>query len=618
MMGRWVEAYGMDLLAWAFMAEPDFQALFESAPGLYLVLDPTLTIIAVSNSYLAATMTERSIVGKKLFDVFPDNPDDPHATGTSNLRDSLGRVLSAKRPDTMAVQKYDIRRPESAGGGFEVRHWSPVNSPVLDDHGELRYIIHRVEDVSEFVRLKEQGSRQSEVTEALRGKTAQMEAEILRRAQDIQIANAELRTLQQDLERRVEERTTDLVRANEELAREVEERKQAERVLAQTEAHLRQAQKLEAVGRLAGGIAHDFNNILSVVLSYSSLLLASDTLDEATKTDIGEIKLAGERAAELTRQMLAFSRQQVLDLKILDPNEVLTTLTKMLQRVLGEDIDLRLVLAPHLARIKADRSQFEQVVMNLVVNARDAMPKGGHLTIETSNVELDAQYTTKHIGVTNGPHVMIAVSDTGFGMDQDTQARAFEPFFTTKERNKGTGLGLATVFGIVKQLSGSIWLYSEVGIGTTFRIYLPRADGEVYVATGPSLPLPLAKPGEVVLLVEDEGQVRAVAQGILQKVGYAVHSVATPLEALAFLEAHPERIDLLITDVVMPKMNGRELADRVKQSGRDLKVLFVSGYTDNVIIHHGVLDTEAAFLQKPLTPESLAHKVRAVLDAPSH
>jgi signal transduction histidine kinase len=475
--------------------EPDFRLLFESAPGLYLVLDSSdFRIVAVSDSYLRATMTYRpEIVGRGIFDVFPDNPQDAAPTGVANLRASLERVVKERRPDAMAVQKYDIRRPESEGGGFEERYWSPVNSPAFDDRGQLAYIIHRVEDVTEFVSLRRRGTEQSRIADELRTQAGMMEAEIYRRAQQIQDANQQLRELQADLESRVQARTEELRRS---------------------EDQLRQSQKLEAIGRLAGGVAHDFNNLLSVILSYCDELLARPV--QEGREELDEMRLAGQRAADLTRQMLAFSRQQVLDPKVLDLNQVLDGVGKMLARVLGEDIELKLLPAPELGRVLADPGQIEQVLMNLVVNARDAMPDGGRLTVTTTNVNLDEEYAKDHAGVVPGPHVLISVSDGGVGMDKATQARIFEPFFTTKERGKGTGLGLSTVFGIVKQSGGHIWLYSEPGAGTTFRIYLPCVEG-IPALRGPTVVGPTRGGTETVLLVEDEDQIRKVASSILRK-----------------------------------------------------------------------------------------------------
>jgi len=597
---------------------PDFQTLFESAPGLYLVLEPDLTIAAVSDAYLRATMTERAaILGRGIFDVFPDNPEEPEATGVENLRASLARVLAGKEPDTMAFQKYDIRRPESEGGGFEERHWSPVNSPVLGADGAVAYIIHRVEDVTDFVRLKHQGNEQTRLTEELKIRAERMEAEIFRRAQEIQDANRMLREFQGELEERVLTRTGELRRANEELKREIAERERTEDALLRSEEQLRQSQKLEAVGRLAGGIAHDFNNLLTVILSYSDILLRDDAPYGPIRTGLEEIKAAGERAASLTHQLLAFSRQQVLEPEILDVNEVLTQLSQLLKRVLGEDIELHLLLAPVLDSVKADRSQLDQVVMNLAVNARDAMPQGGRLNLETANVTLDEATGESDFGVRPGSYVMLAVSDTGVGMDAATKARVFEPFFTTKERGKGTGLGLSTVFGIVKQSGGTIYVYSEPGVGTAFKIYIPRVEGSQAPVQRVPAEARGARGTETILLVEDEDQVREVAGAILRAAGFHVLMAATPAEAILLCEGSPERIDLVLTDVIMPKMNGRQLAERILRLRPEIRMLFMSGYTDDMILHNGILELGASFIQKPVTPDSLTRKVRDVLDRPA-
>jgi len=595
--------------------EPDFRVLFESAPGLYLVLTPDLTIVAVSNAYVSATMTKREeILGRQLFDVFPDNPDDPNATGTDNLRASLDRVLTKKRPDAMAVQKYDIRKPESEGGGFEERHWSPVNSPVLRPDGTIAYIIHRVEDVTEFVRLKREGSEQSQLAEQLKTRAGQMEAEIYRRAQELQEANRQLREFQTELEERVVGRTADLQRAYDELQRQIAEREKTEQALARSEEQLRQSQKLEAIGRLAGGIAHDFNNLLTVILSYSDMLLHDLPSSDPRHGEITQIQRAGVRAADLTRQLLAFSRQQVLDPSNLDVNEILTSVNSILTRVVGEDVELRMQLGTGLGSVRVDRSQVEQVIMNLVVNARDAMPDGGRISIRTEAVELDEELAGSRLEVSPGPYVMLSVSDTGSGMDKETQARIFEPFFTTKELGKGTGLGLSTAFGIVKQSGGSIWLYSEPGAGTTFKIYLPRvADGtKAPSVTAAELP----RGDETILLVEDEEQVRVVAASILRRAGYSVLAAASPGEAISIAETAEKPIDLLVTDVIMPKMNGRLLAERLVAGQPGIKVLFMSGYTDDAIIRHGVLEPGTSFLEKPFTPLAFALKVREALDRP--
>ena len=353
-----------------------------------------------------------------------------------------------------------------------------------------------------------------------------------------------------------------------------------------------------------------------MILSYTELLDSAMKPDDAARADLEQIMKAGQRAAELTRHMLAFSRQQVLAPRILDPNDVVASVNKLLERVLGEHIDVHTALAPGLAKIKADAGQIEQVVMNLVLNARDAMPRGGKLTIETANVWLDEAFAADHPPVTPGPYVMIAVSDTGIGMDGATQARIFEPFFTTKEQGKGTGLGLATVFGIVQQTGGSVGVSSELGVGTIFKIYLPQVDDAARASPSPVGPGPKVGGAETILLVEDEAQVRAVACRILERAGYQVLAATTPGEALSICERHPAPIELLLTDVVMPEMNGRELAERVCAARATIRTLYMSGYTDNVILHQGVLDTGVEFLQKPLTPDSLVRRVRETLDGP--
>jgi len=397
---------------------------------------------------------------------------------------------------------------------------------------------------------------------------------------------------------------------------EVEQRRRAEASLRKTEEQLRHAQKMEAVGRLAGSVAHDFNNLLSVILSYSTLVLEDLKPVDPMRNDIEFIKKAGEKAADLTRQLLAFSRQQVLMPRVLDLNTVIQPSETMLRRLIGEDIQLLTHYGRNLPKVKVDPSQIDQVVFNLAINARDAMPEGGKLTFETKDVVLDSSYVNEHFGVARGPHVMLAVSDTGVGMDKETQARIFEPFFTTKELGKGTGLGLSTVFGIVQQSGGNIWVYSEPGGGTTFKIYFPVAQaGEVE-------PVQVVEPvtlmgTETILLVEDQDEVRQVAREILRRYGYHVIEASNAGEAWLTCERHPRTIHLLVTDVVMPQMSGRELAARLVQVRPELKVLYMSGYTENTVLHHGILDSGISYLQKPIVPELLARRVREVLDTPA-
>ncbi|MFN2515260.1 MAG: ATP-binding protein [Pyrinomonadaceae bacterium] len=391
------------------------------------------------------------------------------------------------------------------------------------------------------------------------------------------------------------------------------ESKRVEEALGESEEQLRQSKKLEAIGQLAGGVAHDFNNLLTVIGGYSSILLGKLPHGSPHRSSVEEIKKASDRASSLTRQLLAFSRKQILQPKILDLNTVVSDVDKMVRRLIGEDVDLLAITDPALGTVEADPGQIEQVLLNLIVNARDAMPAGGKLTIETGNAVLSEDYALGHAAIA-GPYVMLAVSDTGCGMAADLQAHVFEPFFTTKGAGQGTGLGLATVYGIVKQSGGNVWLYSEVGKGTTFKIYLPRVDA---VSADHQLSpdtVALPKGTETLLLVEDEDQVRKIVQAILEGQGYNVLSAANGEEALELAEQHDAEIQLMITDVVMPQMSGREIADRLAGIRPRLKVLYMSGYTDDAIVRHGLLDAKLNFIQKPFDAATATRKVREVLD----
>jgi len=379
------------------------------------------------------------------------------------------------------------------------------------------------------------------------------------------------------------------------------------------EDQLRQAQKMEAVGMLAGGVAHDFNNLLTIITGYSQLILNNLAAEDPNRQSAEQIMKAGERAATLTRQLLAFSRRQVLQPKVLDVNRLIGTLTSMLRRLIGEDIDLQLDLRDGLGQVNADPGQIEQVLMNLVVNARDAMPRGGTLTIETSNIDLDESYTRTHVTLKPGPYVMIAVSDTGTGMDENTKAHAFEPFFTTKAQGRGTGLGLSTVFGIVRQSGGGVDIYSALGKGTSAKVYLPRVDQPELVES-PEQRAQASKGTETILVAEDDDMVRSLVKETLQRHGYDVLDAAGPVEAQKISDGHRGNIHLLITDVVMPKINGRDLATRLLRRRPTMKVLYMSGYTDGAVVNNGILRKEVAFLQKPFTPAALADKVREVLE----
>jgi len=393
------------------------------------------------------------------------------------------------------------------------------------------------------------------------------------------------------------------------IVRDITERKNLEKQLIQS-------QKMEAVGRLAGGVAHDFNNLMTIVIGNADMLLMSLTKDDPLREDVEEIKKAGGRSTSLTRQLLAFSRRQVLQPMVLNLNTVLAETDKMLRRLIGEDLEMATILESELGKVNIDPGQVEQVIMNLAINARDAMPGGGKFTIETANVDLDREYAHKKgvMELQPGPYVMLAISDKGIGMDKETQSQIFDPFFTTKPKAKGTGLGLSTVYGIVKQSGGYIWVYSEPGQGTTFKIYLPRVQGEEASLKKEPVPKELLQGSETVLMVEDDEAVRNFSKKVLKRSGYNILEAQDGEEALMVSRAHEGPIHLLLTDVVMPKMSGRELADRLQELRPETKVLFMSGYTDNAIIRHGTLRSDVNFMQKPFTPELLSQRIRRILD----
>jgi signal transduction histidine kinase/CheY-like chemotaxis protein len=553
---------------------PDFKALFEAAPGLYLVLTPELNIIAVSDAYLQATMTKRSeILGRALFDVFPDNPDDPASDGVRNLNASLQRVLQLLRPDAMPVQKYDIRKPESEGGGFEVRYWSPRNSPVFGPDGRIAYIIHRVEDVTEFVRLQQQGVEQDKLAQELRDRTRQMEAEVFLRAREVKEARKKL----------------------------------------EEEQRLRQVQKMEAVGHLTGGIAHDFNNILTVIIGMAEVLNEELADDPTSVASVRMIADAAQRGADLTRQLLAFSRQQPLQPREADLNVLVEDTAKLLRPTLGEQVEIQLALEDDSWSALVDPSHLTTALLNLAFNARDAMPDGGKLTLETGNVYLDDAYAAQHADVRPGHYVMVAVSDTGSGIPEAIRDKVFEPFFTTKETGKGTGLGLSMVYGFVKQSNGHIKIYSEEGHGTSIKLYLPRA-AENRQEREPQAAGELGGGGETILVVEDDPLVRQYASAQLAHLGYRAILTANGPEALAEVEKGTA-FDLLFTDMVMPGgMNGRQLADAVRARRPDMRVLFSSGYTEDAIFHHGRLEPGVLLLPKPYRRSDLARMIRQALE----
>jgi two-component system, cell cycle sensor histidine kinase and response regulator CckA len=389
------------------------------------------------------------------------------------------------------------------------------------------------------------------------------------------------------------------------IVRDVTERRQLEE-------QLRQTVKMEAIGQLAGGVAHDFNNLLTIISGYGQIL--EESVETKEREYVTEILKASERAASLTRQLLAFSRRQILAPQVLDLNSIVLNMEKMLKRLIGEDIELATVQEANLGRVKADAGQIEQVILNLAVNARDAMPDGGKITIETANIELDEAYARTHSTVVPGSYVMLAVSDTGMGMTSETITHIFEPFFTTKEKGKGTGLGLSTVYGIVKQSAGNVWVYSEIGRGSTFKVYLPRVHDAANMTHTTSAPESI-RGTETILLVEDEAPVRSLVRETLQAYGYKVLEAQGAEDAISIFQEYVQPIHLLLTDVVMPQVSGKELAKRMSPSHPEAEILFMSGYTDNAIVRHGVLDANTFFLQKPFMPRTLVTKVREVLDA---
>jgi nitrogen-specific signal transduction histidine kinase/CheY-like chemotaxis protein len=396
----------------------------------------------------------------------------------------------------------------------------------------------------------------------------------------------------------------------------ITDRKRAEEERKALENQLQQAMKMEAVGRLAGGVAHDFNILLTAILGSIELARLDVAKTEPVAGTLDTIDEAARSAAALVRQLLAFSRRQIIEPKVLNLNDLVASLQRMAARLIGEDITMRSRLAPDLGSVSVDPGQFEQVLLNLVVNARDAMPDGGTLRLETANASLDEHYCATHSQVRPGPYVMLAVSDTGVGMDPAVKQRLFEPFFTTKPVGKGTGLGLATIFGAVKQAGGTIEVYSEPGQGSTFKVYLPRVAASPEESARETAPSGIPRGQETILLVEDETCVRDVALAVLRRLGYTVLTAADGAEGLARAAVHEGPIHLLMTDVVMPGMNGREMAERLLQQRPEVKVLFTSGYTEDIVVHHGVLDARLEFIGKPYSLSALASKVREILDGP--
>ena len=440
-------------------------------------------------------------------------------------------------------------------------------------------------------------------------------------------AEEEVRSINAELEGRVARRTAELVQSESMYRQLAAEQKQAAESLEQAleklrqemkrrhdlEGQLIQSQKMEAVGRLAGGVAHDFNNLLTVILGYNEMLREQVKADPAALEYTREVLQAAERASALTNQLLAFSRRQVSAPRIVNLNEVVGHIDKMLRRIIGEDVELEILLEPDLPPVNADTAHIDQVIMNLAVNSRDAMPGGGKLTIETAGVQLTEEYAEGHLGLAPGPYVLLSVSDTGTGMDAATKSRLFEPFFTTKEKGKGTGLGLSIVYGIVKQHGGEILVYSEPGQGTVFKIYLPAVAESPEMAAAAGQETPAAAIRSTILLVEDEEQVRNLTRTMLARQGHRILNAGSAADALALARDTSEPIDLLLTDIVMPQMSGLELAKEIRALRPGIRVLFMSGYTGNNVVSQGIIDADTPFIQKPFTAAALDRKVQEVL-----
>ena len=671
----------------------DFEAVFNAAPGSYLLLAPDLTILAVDDAYLAATMTSREgIVGRSLFDAFPDDPNDPSATGVRNLRASLERALATRRADRMPVQRYPIRRPD---GTFEVRYWSPLNTPVLGPDGAVRYLIHWVEDVTALVRLREESQAAIALREReLEARDSKLEAELFLRNEAMEAnrllteSETRLRLLTEALPQiiwtsspdgareYVNERWTDwtglpvsaalgdgwaqvihpedreattrawaaaasgATRRFEHsqryrmrdgsyrwvLSTAAAQRDAEGRVLrwygvttdihdrVTAEQQRRQAQRLQAAGKLAGGVAHEVNNMLTVVLGFGELV--RDRLDAAdVREDLEQMILAAERAAAVTRQLLAYSRQQQLHAVVLDLQQVVRELAPALARILGSDRRLTVGWSEPVW-VQADRGQLEQVLINLVANARDATGTDAEIRVSVGRQHIDPATLERYheTELVPGEFATVTVEDSGSGMDAETMSQVFEPFFTTKGVGEGTGLGLSMVYGIVRQHGGYVGITSELGVGTRVTVHLPLVPAPAEAREAAAVPPGTRGYGRI-LVVEDEPMLRDLARRALDRHGYDVVVVTDGASALRLLEGDTPRFDLVLTDVVMPKLNGKELADRIWTRFPGLPVLFMTGYSPEDVLKRGLVIAGASFIQKPFTPEGLVEAVERMLNA---